>query len=174
MQRLTTTLLAAVFVAGCSSATKSTAPALTTPSPIGSVTTTPPIQLRPVSSETPGACSEPPLTVTGPGTACDLTGASEFALGAPDGQLTVTRASVATEFKGVVTGQPIILVQLDRGSTATFARVTGQSVGKRLAFLVNGKVVMAPQITEPITDGQLALTPDPSALKQLETTLKAH
>jgi preprotein translocase subunit SecD len=102
---------------------------------------------------------------------------SRYELGASAGELTVTRAVIANEFKGVATNTPLVVVQFDAVGTMTFSAVTKANVGKQLAFLVGGRVVMAPMIREPITDGMAALTLDrftPAALKQLEARLNAR
>ena len=124
-----------------------------------------------------GACTTAALTRGGAGVACGLAGMSRYELGAPLGELTVTHAVVANEFKGVATNTPLVVVQFDAAGTMTFSAVTRANVGKQLAFLVAGKVVLAPMIQEPITDGMVELVPDPfssAALEQLESTLNAH
>jgi hypothetical protein len=96
----------------------------------------PPLDVRPVTSETRGACSGLLLPANGAGMACDLTNSSRFTLGPLAGQLTIAHAALATEFKGVTSGQQVIVVQLDKPSTDAFATLSRHSVGKRLAILV--------------------------------------
>jgi preprotein translocase subunit SecD len=157
------------MLAGCSSAKK-----LPQASPTPTHKPTPPLEVRHVTGEKATPCSEPPLTAKGAGAACDLVGAIRYELGPLAGRLTIKLATEGTEFDGVNTGQHLVIVQLDKAGTATFATLSSQSVGKPLAFLVNGRVVMAPVIGSPIKDGRIALAPDPKVLKQVETTLNAH
>lgn len=168
-RRLSIAIALVAVVTGCSSAKK---PPQASPAPTHKPT--PPLEVRHVTGEKATPCSAAPLTAQAPGTACDLTGAIRYELGAQAARLTVKLAVDGIEFKGVSSGQHLVIVTLDKPSTATFAALSGKSVGKPLAFLVNGRVVMAPVIGSAITDGRIALAPDPSVLKQVETTLNAH
>ena len=47
--------------------------------------------------------------------------------------------------------QPVVSIRFDSGGSATFAKVTAQNVGKRFAMVLDGKVLSAPVIREPIT-----------------------
>ncbi len=49
--------------------------------------------------------------------------------------------------------QPTVSFTLDRMGAQKFGRVTTDSVGKRLAIVLDGKIVSAPSINEPITSG---------------------
>ena len=51
------------------------------------------------------------------------------------------------------TGQPIVSFTLDRSGAKKFARVTTNSVGKRLAIILDNKVISSPQISEAIISG---------------------
>ncbi|HWA91914.1 MAG TPA: hypothetical protein VG889_17880 [Rhizomicrobium sp.] len=55
-------------------------------------------------------------------------------------------------------GQPVVSIRFDDAGTAAFARVTRANVGKRLAIVLNGRILTAPQIMEPITGGALQIT----------------
>jgi len=49
--------------------------------------------------------------------------------------------------------QPTVSFTLDRVGAQKFGRTTTDSVGKRLAIVLDGKIVSAPSINEPITSG---------------------
>jgi preprotein translocase subunit SecD len=46
--------------------------------------------------------------------------------------------------------QPVVSIRFDSGGSSTFAKVTAQSVGQRFAMVLDGKVLSAPSINEPI------------------------
>jgi preprotein translocase subunit SecD len=54
--------------------------------------------------------------------------------------------------------QPIVLFTLDRLGAQKFGKVTSQNVGRRLAIVLDGSVISAPQIREPITGGTGTIT----------------
>jgi preprotein translocase subunit SecD len=131
------------------------------------------MQLRQVTGMTDVICSLAPLTGTGAGAACGPGEKIRYELGSPV-DVTVAHAAVATEFDGVSTGQPMVVVQLDKPGTATFAAVTGKSVGRPLAILLHGRILNAPIIRKPIADGRFPLTTDSSdqeTVEQLAHTL---
>ena len=49
--------------------------------------------------------------------------------------------------------QPIVYFSLDRFGSQKFGKVTTENVGKRLAIVLDNKVISAPSIREPITGG---------------------
>ncbi len=49
--------------------------------------------------------------------------------------------------------QPVVSFTLDRLGAQKFGRTTTDNVGKRLAIVLDGKIVSAPSINEPITSG---------------------
>ncbi|MBL8649583.1 MAG: protein translocase subunit SecD [Sphingopyxis sp.] len=56
------------------------------------------------------------------------------------------------------TGQPVVSIRFDSAGSNTFARVTGQNVGKRFAMVLDGKVLSAPSINEPILGGSAQIS----------------
>ncbi len=50
-------------------------------------------------------------------------------------------------------GQPVVTISFDSGGANTFARVTTQNVNKRFAMVLDGKILSAPSINEPILGG---------------------
>ena len=58
------------------------------------------------------------------------------------------------------TGQPIVSFTLDRSGAKKFARVTTNSVGKRLAIILDNKVISSPQISEAIISGSGQISGD--------------
>ena len=55
-------------------------------------------------------------------------------------------------------GQAVVSISFDSGGANTFARVTTQSVGKRFAMVLDGKVLSAPSINEPILGGNAQIS----------------
>ena len=113
-------------------------------------TSTSPLQLRLVTSSSAGECTAPPLAGDAPGVACDREdGTTTYELGRALG--TVTPASVAREGQGVV-------VHLDEADAVTLRTVTTAALGRQVAVLLRGKVVSAPVVEEPISNGAMVLT----------------
>lgn len=56
------------------------------------------------------------------------------------------------------TGQPMVMVSFDEAGAREFAMLTAANVGKPLAIVLDGKVLSAPVINEPITGGQAQLS----------------
>ena len=108
------------------------------------------LQLRLVESSTAGTCSAPPLTTDGPGSACDREGTTTYVLGKSLG--TVTPTSVSTQGHGVY-------LEYDQAGVDTMREVTTSAVDKQMAILLDGKVLGAPVVKEPLTtrSGELAL-----------------
>src|SRR3546814_9060869 len=53
---------------------------------------------------------------------------------------------------------PVVTIRFDSGGSATFARVTSQNVGKRFAMVLDGQVLSAPSINEPILGGSAQIS----------------
>jgi preprotein translocase subunit SecD len=124
----------------------------------GSPTAHPQLQLRLVTSTTQGPCSAAPLTSDAAGSACDLSGTASYELGESLGVVTPT--SVTRGGQG--SGQTVV-VELDKAGAATLAEVTRQALDKQLAILLDGSVLSAPLVKEPITAGVVELAPGTAA-----------
>jgi preprotein translocase subunit SecD len=107
-----------------------------------------PLQLRLVTSSSVGTCSAPPLTTDGPGSACDRAGITTYVLGESLG--TVTPASVTSQGSGVD-------VEMDKVGAGTMRGVTTSAVDKQVAILLDGKVLSAPVVKEPVTTSSMEL-----------------
>jgi len=136
--RLAALLAVASIVAGCSAANDDGG------SP------TPPLQLRLVTSSAEGLCSAPPLTSNGPGSACARAGTTTYELGESLGVVTPT--SVARGDQGL---GPTVVVGFDKADASKLGDVTGKAVQKQLAILLDGKVLSAPLVAAPVTDGKM-------------------
>lgn len=55
-------------------------------------------------------------------------------------------------------GAAVVNIRFDSAGSATFARVTAQNVGKRFAMVLDGKVLSAPSINEPILGGSAQIS----------------
>ena len=107
------------------------------------------LQLRLVVSSTSGGCTAPALREDAPGSACDLDGTTTYQLSEALGDLTPTSASIVRDDR---TGLDLTF---SREDTATLTEVTSNAVGQQLAMLVDGRVIGAPQVMEPITLDQI-------------------
>src|SRR5579885_627549 len=56
------------------------------------------------------------------------------------------------------TGTPQIALQFDAEGTKLFADITTRNVGKRIAIFLDGEVLSAPTVNQPITDGQAIIS----------------
>jgi preprotein translocase subunit SecD len=54
--------------------------------------------------------------------------------------------------------QPVVSIRFDSQGAATFAKVTSASVGQRFAMVLDGKVLSAPSINEPILGGSAQIS----------------
>jgi preprotein translocase subunit SecD len=54
--------------------------------------------------------------------------------------------------------EPVVSISFDSGGSSTFAKVTAQNVGKRFAMVLDGKVLSAPSINEPILGGSAQIS----------------
>lgn len=139
--RLAVLLAAASIVAGCAAASGDP------------VSTAPPLQLRLVASSAPGPCSAPPLTSDGPGTACDTAGTTTYELAGSLGAVTPT--SVTRNSQG--NGQAVA-VKFAKADADTLRDVTSSAIDKRLALLLDGKVLSAATVKAPITAGMFTFS----------------
>ena len=112
-----------------------------------------PLDLRLVTSSTPGSCSAPPLTADVAGSACDLEGSTTYVLGTP--LATVTPKSVAQQTQAA---GPSVVATFGPTDTTTLRDVTTSQVNKQVAVLLDGKVISAPVVKAPITDGSMTFT----------------
>jgi len=55
-------------------------------------------------------------------------------------------------------GHPQVLISLTESSRQAWARTTQESLGKQLAIIVDGQVLLAPVLQSPIPGGQIAIT----------------
>lgn len=124
-----------------------------------------PLQLRLVVSSTTGACTAPALRDDAPGSACDLDGTTTYRLGEALGDLWPTAASIVRDDR---TGLDLTF---SREGTATLTEVTSDAVGQQLAMLVDGRVIGAPQVMEPITLDQIETVFATAAQAQLVADL---
>lgn len=56
------------------------------------------------------------------------------------------------------TGQSMVMVTFDAAGASKFAQLSGANVGKPLAIVLDGKVLSAPVVYEPITGGQAQIS----------------
>lgn len=75
-------------------------------------------------------------------------------LGGISGQSVVAAQTGFDQF----TNQPMVLISFDEAGSRKLAEISGTNVGKPLAIVLDGKVLSAPVITEPITGGQAQIS----------------
>ena len=70
---------------------------------------------------------------------------------------------------------PYLTIDLNRDGTSTFAAITAQNIGRRLAIILDGTVYSAPAIKEAIPGGHLQLTGKFTLeeLRELEVILRS-
>lgn len=56
------------------------------------------------------------------------------------------------------TDQPMVMISFDEAGTRKFAQLTAANVGNPLAIVLDGKVLSAPIVNEPITGGQAQIS----------------
>ena len=54
----------------------------------------------------------------------------------------------------------VLNIQLKDSSTLKFKEITTKNVGKRFAFVIDNKVIMAPVIRDPVTSGRMTVSGD--------------
>lgn len=55
-------------------------------------------------------------------------------------------------------GQPVVTLQFNEEGAKKFADLTARNVGRQIAILLDGKVLTAPRVSEPITGGNAQIT----------------
>ena len=105
-----------------------------------------------------------------PGSACGESGTTTYQLGAALGEVTPT----AVTYPGGQAAKQVFILEFDQAGSARLSDVTTETVGKRLAFLVDGRVFNAPNVGASITGGSLQLTTTtPAEATQVAAALHA-
>ncbi len=55
-------------------------------------------------------------------------------------------------------GMPVVSIRFNGAGATTFSRITRENVGKRFAMIVDGKILSAPSINEPINGGSAQIS----------------
>lgn len=86
------------------------------------------------------------------------------------GQVTPT----AVTYPGGTAATRVFNLELDQAGSATLSDITSKTVGKQLAFVVDGRVLNAPNVGSPIAGGSLLLeTSTPTETAQVAAALHA-
>jgi len=82
----------------------------------------------------------------------------------------LTKATVGNDPK---TNEPLVEIAFDQQGGAKFAKLTSENVGKPFAIILDGKVISAPNINEPILGGQARISGSftPASAQQLAINL---
>jgi len=70
--------------------------------------------------------------------------------------LTVVSAELASDHH---TGDTVLDLKLAPQSTAEFARLTTENVGRKMALSIHGQILTRPTIQSPITSGEIRISP---------------
>ncbi len=92
-----------------------------------------------------------------PAVASDSTTPTQTATLEPTG-LTGTQLKKSTVQFNQTTGEPVIAIQFNDDGRKLFAEITKNNVGKSLAIVIDGQILMAPVIKDPIINGQATIT----------------
>ncbi|MCC7394409.1 MAG: protein translocase subunit SecD [Sphingomonadaceae bacterium] len=57
-----------------------------------------------------------------------------------------------------ISGMPVVSIRFNGAGATTFSRITRENVGKRFAMIVDGKILSAPSINEPINGGSAQIS----------------
>jgi preprotein translocase subunit SecD len=112
-----------------------------------------PLEFRLVTSSVDGTCDAPALTTDGAGRACDTAGTITYELGRSLGTVTPTSVTSPTDQASTHS----VILELSTADTSTLGTVSGGAVGKKLAILLDGRVLSAPLVAAPITTSPLTL-----------------
>ncbi len=126
----------ATLLAGCSSTT-----------PGGTTSAGKPLQLRLVISSTAGTCSAPAVTSDSPASACDNAGTTTYELARPLGTITPVSVVLAKDQGSAHS----VTLELNKADAGTLGDVSREAVDKHLAIVLDGRVLSAPLVQEPLT-----------------------
>lgn len=132
----------ATLLAGCSSTTQ------------GGITSAgKPLQLRLVISSAAGTCSAPAVTSDSPASACDNAGTTTYELARPLGTITPVSVVLAKDQGSAHS----VTLELNKADAGTLGDVSREAVDKHLAIVLDGRVLSAPLVQEPLTTSTLTL-----------------
>jgi preprotein translocase subunit SecD len=149
-------VVAVLALAGCTSETTG-APAKDDSPSVGAVSLVVPIEMRPVVEQETGPGGPPTSTSAAP---------DGDELPGPDGELLTLGEPmmVVEELDGAeikadeTTAQWMLILDLNEEDARTFGDWTANHTGERLAMVIDGEVVIAPEIQSAITGGQIQIT----------------
>jgi hypothetical protein len=129
-----------------------------------------PLQLRLVVSSVDGTCSAPALSTDGPASACNRAGNATYELAKSLGVVTPT--SVA--FPENEESANLVILELNTADTGTLGDASRAAIDKHLAIVLDGRVLSAPLVKDPLTTSQLTLAfGTASEAKQVVADLRA-
>jgi len=94
---------------------------------------------------------------------CALAAASLWPIRITAGEAILLEVARAESSVDARSGDPIINVTLKESSKQIFAEITQNNVGRTMELRVDGKVVMAPVVREPLLGGQFQISGSLSA-----------
>lgn len=112
-----------------------------------------PLQLRLVLSSVDGTCSAPALSSDGPASACDRAGTTTYELAKSLGVVTPTSVAFP-ENEGSAN---LVILELNEADTGTLSEVSREAIDKHMAIVLDGQVLTAPLVKDPLTTSQLTL-----------------
>ena len=131
-----------VLLAGCSS-----------PADVDANAEGKPLQLRLVTSSVDGTCTALVLRSEGPASSCNKAGTTTYELGKLLGTVTPTSVTLSKDQGSAHS----ITLKLNTADMSTLGKVSGDAIDKKLAIVLDGRVLSAPLVKAPITDSPLNL-----------------
>lgn len=76
---------------------------------------------------------------------------------------------------GSIGGDVVVKLQFDDEGTKLFSKITSENVGKQVAIFLDGQIISAPTVQNPITNGEAVITGNfkPEEAKELATRLNS-
>ncbi len=71
--------------------------------------------------------------------------------------ITDARVSIGTGYDPNTSGRPVILMEMNREGARRWSRITGANINKRIAIILDGKVLSAPNVRSKIPDGHSSI-----------------
>jgi preprotein translocase subunit SecD len=129
-----------------------------------------PLQLRLVISSVEGTCSAPALSSDSPASACDRAGTTTYELAKSLGVVTPTSVALSKD-QGSANS---VTLELNKADTGTFANGSRKAMDKYLAIVLDGRVLSASLVKDPITTSEVTLAfGTASEAKQVAAELSA-
>jgi hypothetical protein len=72
------------------------------------------------------------------------------------------------EKKGLAKDEPELFIIFKDKAKAVLAKVSAKNIGRRMAFIADSKIIVAPIIREPLVDGEAVISINPANIEEME------